>query len=92
MPRSTTKRKKNDSSMPLEDPQGTKTSKSVQPEETQGLPEEVREESVNVDYNESDVDEHEPTLATPVESAHTAPPPVRAAGERGVRYVRGRRV
>jgi hypothetical protein len=29
-----------------------------------------------VDYNESDVDEHEPTPATPVESAHTTPSPV----------------
>jgi hypothetical protein len=73
MPRRTTKRKKNDSSMPLEDPQGTTASKPVQPEETQGLPEESREEAVSVDYKESDVDEREPTPAMPVESAHTTP-------------------
>jgi hypothetical protein len=28
-----------------------------------------------VDYNESVVDEHEPTLATPVDSLHTTPSP-----------------
>jgi hypothetical protein len=59
--------------MPLEDPQETTVTEPVQPEETQGLPERSREGSVSVDYNESDVDEHEPTPATPVESAHTTP-------------------
>jgi hypothetical protein len=57
----------------LEDPQGTTVTEPVQPEETQGLPEESQEESVSVDYTESDVDAHEPTPATPVESAHTTP-------------------
>jgi hypothetical protein len=57
--------------MPLEDPQGITASEPVQPD--QGLPEESPEESVGVDYKESDVDEREPTPATPVESAHTTP-------------------
>jgi hypothetical protein len=49
----------------------------VQHEETQGFIEESWEESISVDYNESEeVDEHEPTPATPVESAHTTPSPV----------------
>jgi hypothetical protein len=49
----------------------------VQPEETQGLPEESREESVSVDYNESeDVEKRDPAPATPVESTHTTPSPV----------------
>jgi hypothetical protein len=76
MPRRTTKRKKSDSSIPLEAPKENTASEPVQPEETQGLREESREESVSVDYNESDVDEREPTPATPVESAHTTPSPV----------------
>jgi hypothetical protein len=73
MPRRTAKRKNNDSAIPVEDFQGTTAIVPVQPEETQGLPEKSREESGSVDYNESDVDEHEPTPATPVESAHTTP-------------------
>jgi hypothetical protein len=60
MPRRTTKRKKSDSSIPLEAPKENTSSEPVQPEETQGLPEESREESVSVDYNESDVDEPSP--------------------------------
>jgi hypothetical protein len=59
--------------MPLEDPQGTTASEPVQPEETQGLPEESREEAVSLDYKESVVDEREPTPTTPVELAHTTP-------------------
>jgi hypothetical protein len=46
----------------------------VQPEETQGFLDEYREESVIVDYDESaEVEGHDPTPATLVESAHTSP-------------------
>jgi hypothetical protein len=44
----------------------------VQPEETQGIPDESREESANVGYEASaEAEEHDPTPATPVESAQT---------------------
>jgi hypothetical protein len=47
-------------------------SEHVQPEETQGIPDESREESTNVGYEASaEVEEHDPTPTTPVESAHT---------------------
>jgi hypothetical protein len=83
MPRKTTKRKNSDSSIPLEAPQETTASEPVQPEEPQGLREESREESISVDYNKSEeVDERDPTPATPVESAHTTPPPAPGGGRR----------
>jgi hypothetical protein len=69
-----TKRRKSDSSVPLEVPQETTASEPVQPEETHGSPDKSREESVIVDYNESaEVEERDPTPATPVESSHTTP-------------------
>jgi hypothetical protein len=77
MPRKTTKRKNIDSSIPLEAPQETTASEPVQPEETQVFIEKSREESISVDYNESEeVYERDPTPTTPVESAHTSPSPV----------------
>jgi hypothetical protein len=77
MPQKTTKRKNIDSSIPLEAPQTTTASEPVQPEETQGFIEKSKEEFISVDLNESEeVDEYEPTPATPVESAHTTPSPV----------------
>jgi hypothetical protein len=60
--------------MPLENRQETTASESVQPEETQGIPDESREESANVDYEAStEVAEHDSTPATPVESVHATP-------------------
>jgi hypothetical protein len=53
MPQKTTKRQKSDSSVPLEVPRGTKASEPVQPEETQGIPDESRENSANVGYEAS---------------------------------------
>jgi hypothetical protein len=74
MPRKTTKRQKSDSSVPLEVPRETTASEPVQPEETQGVPDESREGSVIVDHDESaEVEEHDATPATPVELAHTTP-------------------
>jgi hypothetical protein len=46
----------------------------VQREETQSIPDESREDSMNVGRGASpEVEEHDPTPATPVESAHTTP-------------------
>jgi hypothetical protein len=46
----------------------------VQPEETQGIPDESWEEFKKVGREASaGVDEHDPTPATPVKSAHTTP-------------------
>jgi hypothetical protein len=48
--------------MPLEAPQETTASEPMQPEETQGLPDESRAESVIRDYNEpEEVEERDPT-------------------------------
>jgi hypothetical protein len=74
MTRKTAKRRKSDSVTPLELPRETTASEPVQPEETQGIPDESREESANVGYEASaEVEEHDPTPPTPVESAHTTP-------------------
>jgi hypothetical protein len=74
MPRKTTKRRKSDSSVPLEVPRETTVSEPMQPEETQGIPDKSREESINLGHDASvDVEEHDPTPATPVESVHTTP-------------------
>jgi hypothetical protein len=70
----TAKRRKNDSSAPLELSRETTASEPVQPWETQGNLDESREESTNVGREASaEVEEHDPTPATPVESAHTTP-------------------
>jgi hypothetical protein len=46
----------------------------VQPEETQSILDEPREDFMNVGRGASpEVEEHDPTPATPVESAHTTP-------------------
>jgi hypothetical protein len=46
----------------------TTASEPLQPEETQGIPDESREESTNVGREASaEVEEHDPTPATPVE-------------------------
>jgi hypothetical protein len=72
--RKTAKRRKSDSSVPLKFSRETTASEPVQPEETQGIPDESREESTNMGREASaGVDEHDPTPATPVESAHTTP-------------------
>jgi hypothetical protein len=61
----------------LEAPREATASEPVQPKETHGFPDESWEESVIVDYDESDeVEEHDPTPATPVESAQTTPPSI----------------
>jgi hypothetical protein len=74
MTRTTAKRRKSDSSVPLKVPRETTASKPVQPEETQGISDESREQSTNVGREASTgVEEHDPTPATPVESAHTTP-------------------
>jgi hypothetical protein len=74
MTRKTTKRRKSNSSVPFEVPRETTALEPVQPEETQGIPDESREESANVGYEAlAEVEEHDPTPATPVESAHTTP-------------------
>jgi hypothetical protein len=74
MPRETAKQRQSDASVPVEVPRETTVSEPVQPEETQGIPEESREESANVGYEASaEVEEHDPTPKTPVESAHTNP-------------------
>jgi hypothetical protein len=74
MTRKTAKRRKSDSSVPLEVPRETTASEPVQPEETQGIPDESRKESTHVGREASaGVEEHDPTPATPVESAHTTP-------------------
>jgi hypothetical protein len=69
------KRQKNDSPVPLELSLETTASEPVQLGETQSVPDKSQEESSNMGREASaDVDEHDPTLATPVESAHTTPP------------------
>jgi hypothetical protein len=74
MTRKTAKRQKNDSSIPLELSLETTATEPVQPEETQGIPDDSREESTNMGREASaEVEEHDPTSATPVESAHTTP-------------------
>jgi hypothetical protein len=53
---------------------GSTASEPVQPEDTQGILDESWEESVNMGREAStEVEEHDPTPATPVESAHTTP-------------------
>jgi hypothetical protein len=70
----TAKRKKSDSSVPLEVPRETTASEPVQPEKPQGIPDDSREESTNVGREASaEVEKHDPTPVTPVESAHTTP-------------------
>jgi hypothetical protein len=74
MTRKTAKRRKSDSSVPLEIPRDIKASEPVQPEETQGILDESREEFANVGREAfAEVEEHDPTPAMPVESAHTTP-------------------
>jgi hypothetical protein len=70
MPRRTTKRKTTDSTIPVEEFQGTTDTEPVQPEESQ----EELLGAVNIEA----VDAYEPdsTPATPMESAHTTPSPV----------------
>jgi hypothetical protein len=67
MTRKTAKRWKGDSSVPLEVSRETTASEPVQPEETQGIPDKSREESVNMGWEAStEVEEHDPTPATPL--------------------------
>jgi hypothetical protein len=74
MPRKTTKRRKSDSSVPLEVPRETTVSEPVQPDKTQGITDESREEAINLGHDASvDVEEHDPTPATPVRSVHITP-------------------
>jgi hypothetical protein len=62
---------------------GSTVSEPVQPEETQGIPDESREESMNLGYDASvDVEKHDPTPATPVESVHTTPSSEPVGGKR----------
>jgi hypothetical protein len=70
----TAKRRKNDSSVPLELSRETTASEPVQLGETQGIPDESRDESTNVGREASaEVEENNPTPATPVEFTHTTP-------------------
>jgi hypothetical protein len=74
MTRKTAKRKKGAFEAPLEVPQETTASEPVQPEETQSIPNESRVDSMNVGRGaSSEVEEHDPTPGTPVESAYTTP-------------------
>jgi hypothetical protein len=67
MTRKTAKRRKNDSSVPLELSRETTALEPVQPGETQGIPDESREESTNVGREAS------AEVEGTVESAHTTP-------------------
>jgi hypothetical protein len=60
MTRKTARRRKSESSVPLEVPRETTASEPVQTEETQGIPDVSREKSVNMGR-----EEHDPTPATP---------------------------
>jgi hypothetical protein len=72
MTRKTAKRKKGASEAPSEVPRESTASEPGQPEETQSI--ESRVDSINVGRGASpEVEEHDPTSATPVESAHISP-------------------
>jgi hypothetical protein len=74
MTRKTAKRRKSESSVPLEVPRETTALEPVQPEETQGISDESREETVNMGREAStEVEKHDPTPVIPMESAHTTP-------------------
>jgi hypothetical protein len=66
MTRKTAKRRKNDSLASSELSRETTASEPVQPGKNQGIPDESREESTNVGREASaEVEEHDPTPATP---------------------------